>query len=51
MLIGALLRLLAGLTILRIREPAREVPGIGSGPAFSIVWRLLIGKPVRPVTR
>jgi MFS family permease len=51
MLIGTALRAGAGLAILRIREPARSAEDIANGQAFSVVWRLLIGKPVRPITR
>ncbi len=51
LLLGTLLRALAGFTILRIREPVRTSETIASGQAFSVVWRLLIGKPIRPITR
>ena len=51
MLVGAVLRLLAGLTIFRITEPPRSPAGAVSGQGFTLVWRLLIGKPVRPVER
>ncbi len=48
MLIGFGLRLLAGFTIFRIREPARSPTSVTSAQAFTIVWRLVVGKPIRP---
>jgi MFS family permease len=51
MLLGTLLRAAAGLLILRIREPARSGGDIPGSQAFSVVWRLLIGKPIRAITR
>jgi MFS family permease len=51
MLLGTAMRLLTGLTILAIREPARRRAPVGGAQAFTVVWRLLAGKPVRTVTR
>jgi len=51
MVVGCLLRLLAGLTILGLREPARTREPVASAHAFSVVWRLLAGKPLRPISR
>ena len=51
MLLGFALRALAGFTILAVREPPRTHPGVTSAQAFTIVWRLVVGKPVRPPAR
>ena len=51
LVVGTALRLLTGLTILWIREPPRRGDVVPAGQAFGTVWRLLAGKPVRPVTR
>jgi len=50
MLVGLALRTLAGFTILRIREPQRAPSSVTSAQAFTIVWRLVTGKPIRPPT-
>ncbi len=46
LLIGAILRLLAGFLILTIKEPPREKDHVTGSQAFDAVWRVLIGKPV-----
>lgn len=51
LLVGAGLRFATGLTILLIREPPRTRGPVPAGQAFATVWRLLSGKPVRPITR
>lgn len=51
LLIGAVLRFVTGMTILFIREPPRRNGPVPSEQALTIVWRLLAGKPARPVTR
>jgi MFS family permease len=51
MLLGTVLRAIAGLTIFRITEPPRAEASLVGGQGFTLVWRLLIGKPVRPVER
>ncbi len=45
LVLGATLRLLAGLFILSIHEPPRVRAPVTSSQAFSTVWRVISGKP------
>ncbi len=51
MILGVLLRTIALATIPRVSEPAHTRPPITSAQAFTVVWRLVAGKPVRPPAR
>lgn len=48
MLLGVAFRLLALATIPPLREPPHTSPPVTSAQAFTVVWRLVAGKPVRP---
>ncbi len=46
LLIGAILRFFAGLLILTIKEPPRQKEQVTGSEAFTVIWKLLTGKPV-----
>jgi MFS family permease len=49
MMLGAILRLFTGTFLFVVREPARKRPPISGGHAYAMLWRLVLGRPYRPV--
>jgi len=48
---GPALRAAALWSIVRIREPVHTAPAVTGAQAFTVVWRLVSGKPIRPPIR
>ena len=49
MFLSAVLRFLTGLLIFTIKEPPRKKGTVTSTEAFTVVWKLLSGRPIRRV--